>query len=51
MGMEDDGAGVGRAKITGVLCVMGSYEDVSNCGTGTSDAGFVRVLSTNMTPR
>lgn len=43
--------GVGRAKITGVLCVMGSNEYVSNRGPGTSDAGFMRVLSTNMTPR
>ena len=51
METEDGCVGVGRTKKTGVLCMMGSDEDVSNCGTGTNDAGFVRVLSTNMTPR
>lgn len=50
-GTEDDGVGLGRSKGTGVLCVRGSDEDVSKRGTGTRDAGFVRVLSTNTTPR
>lgn len=51
MGVEADGVGVGRTKMTGVLCVTGSGEDASNCDTGTSDAGFVGVLSTVVAPR
>lgn len=48
---EDDSVEVGKAKMTAVLCVMGSDGDASNCSTGTNDAGFVTVLSINMTPR
>lgn len=51
METEDDGVGVGRAKRTDVLCVMGGDEDASNHSSGTSDVGFVKLLSTSMTPR
>lgn len=48
LGRKDDGVGMEKARMAGAQWGMGRDEHVSNFDPGTSDEGFLRVLSTSV---